>query len=268
MSKTFWQKLGSLELIPSTITLRAYDGRPSSPEGLFQNFPIELGGKTILIDIEVIDAPLDYNILFGRSYMYAMKEVASSVFGMMMFPHNGKIITIDQVSSYEPNHSSNIDNILPLVCTSFDAYPFMEMDPRIFKDPSLLGAYHGAPPLIHPSMQVCVISSNGTETRDTIPPTEASPLPNIPLVDKILPWESPEKATTPLIPNFTLPRGQILVWETIPQAITQIPFFYPPPWVQAFQVAVILTLPNMVFVISVWYLHPPAMVPQPSLPPQ
>jgi hypothetical protein len=61
--QTVWQKLGSLELIPSAITLRAYDGRPSSPEGLFQNVPVELGGKTILIDIEVIDAPLDYNIL-------------------------------------------------------------------------------------------------------------------------------------------------------------------------------------------------------------
>jgi hypothetical protein len=80
MSKTVWQKLGSLELIPSAITLRAYDGRPSSPEGLFQNVPVELGGKTILIDIEVIDAQLDYNILLGRSYMYAMKAVASSVF--------------------------------------------------------------------------------------------------------------------------------------------------------------------------------------------
>jgi hypothetical protein len=56
MSKTVWQKLGSPELIPSTITLRAYDGRPSSPEGLFQNVPVELGGKTILIDIKVIDA--------------------------------------------------------------------------------------------------------------------------------------------------------------------------------------------------------------------
>jgi hypothetical protein len=29
-----------------------------------------------------------------------------------------------------------------------------------------------------------------------------------------------------------------------------------------------LTLPNMVLAILVWYLHPPAMVPQPSLPPQ
>jgi hypothetical protein len=80
MSKYIWYKLGSLELIPSSITLRAYDGRPSSPEGLFQNVSIKLGGKTVLIDIEVIDASLDYNILFGHSYMYAMKVVASSVF--------------------------------------------------------------------------------------------------------------------------------------------------------------------------------------------
>jgi hypothetical protein len=29
-----------------------------------------------------------------------------------------------------------------------------------------------------------------------------------------------------------------------------------------------LTLPNMVLAILVWYLHPPEMVPQPSLPPQ
>jgi hypothetical protein len=233
MSKNVWQ-ISSPELIPSAITLRAYDGRPSSPEGLFQNVPIELGGKTILIDIEVIDAPLDYNILFGRNYMYTMKSVASSVFRTMMFSHNGKIITIDQVSHYEPNCSSNIDNILPLVCTNSDAYPLMEMGPGIFKDPSLLGAYHGAPSLIHPSAQVCAISSKRTETRDTIPPTEASPLPDVPLVGEILPQETPEKPTTPLIPNFTLPWGQISIWEIVPQAITQIPFFYPPPGLQYF----------------------------------
>jgi hypothetical protein len=59
MSKTVWNKILSPKLIPSSITLRAYDGRPSSPEGLFQNVSIELEGKTILIDIEVIDVPLD-----------------------------------------------------------------------------------------------------------------------------------------------------------------------------------------------------------------
>jgi hypothetical protein len=86
MSKFVWQKLGSPKLIPSSITLRVYDRIPSSPEGFFQNIPIELRGKTILIEIEVIDAPLNYNILFGHSYMYAMKFVVSSMFRTMMFP--------------------------------------------------------------------------------------------------------------------------------------------------------------------------------------
>jgi hypothetical protein len=162
MSKLVWKKLSSPELIPSAITLRACDGRPSSPEGIFQNFLVELRGKNILIDIEFIDSPLDYNILFGHIYMYAVKNVACSMFLTMMFPHNRKIITIDQVSHYEPNHSSNIDNILPLFHTSSDTYPLMDMGPEIFKDPSFLGEYHGAPPLIHPSTQVCPPTSSNT----------------------------------------------------------------------------------------------------------
>jgi hypothetical protein len=268
ISKYIWQKLGSPELIPSAITLRAYDRQPSSPEGIFQNVPIEIGGKTILIDIEVIDAKLDYNILFGHSYMYAMKAVASSVFQTMMFPHNGKIITIDQVSHYEPNPSTNIDNILPLNHTNHKAHPLIEMGPEIFKDPSLLGNYHGTPPLLHPSNQVCVLSSKGTDMEDTLPPKEASIISDIPLVVELLPHEPPTNSSTPPVHDFTSPQVHILVWETVPQAITQIPFSYSPLGVQYFQVATMLTLPNMVFPIPIWYIHPLEMVPQPSLPPQ
>jgi len=187
---------------------------------------------------------------------------------MMMLPHNGKIITIDQVSHYEPNHSANIDKILPLVHTSSNAYPLIDMVPIIFKDPSLLGEYHVEPPLIHPSAQVCVISFDGTKNGDTIPPSEASPPLNIPQIEEIIPQELPENSMSPLIPNFTIPQGKILIWEIIPQAITQISFFYPPSRIQAFQVTKILTLPNMALYIPVWYLPPPEMVPQPSLPPQ
>jgi hypothetical protein len=77
--------------------------------------------------------------------MYAMKEVASSVFRTMMFPHNRKIVTIDQVSHYEPNPSANLDNILPLIHTNQDEYPLVEMGLGIFKDPSLLGTYCSIP---------------------------------------------------------------------------------------------------------------------------
>jgi hypothetical protein len=200
--------------------------------------------------------------------MYAMKAVASFVFQTMMFPHNISIITIDQVSHYEPNLSSNVDNILPFVHTNLDAYPLIDMGPRMFKDPSLLGTYHGAPPLIHPSAQVCVVSTNGMTTGDTLPPTEASFTPDFQLVTEYLPQESPGTNSSLPIPELPLPQGHISVWETIPQAIAQIPFFYPLPGVQAFQVATTLTFPNMVLEILVWYLHLPKMVPQPSLPPQ
>jgi hypothetical protein len=259
MSKTVWQKLGSLELIPSAITLRAYDERPSSPEGLFQNVPVELGGKTILIDIKVINAQLDYNILLGHSYMYAMKAVASSVFWTIMFPHNGKIVTIDQVSHYEPNPSDNLDNILPLIHTNKDVYPLVEMGPGIFKDPSLLGTYHGAPPLLPPS-QVCVI----THQEDTRPPQEASVIPDVSTVAAPLPQEPPTHSSTPTVHESTSPQGPSPIWETVSRPLTQIPFFYPPPGIEAFQVAAMLTLPNMVLAIPVWYLHPPEMVPCPQ----
>jgi hypothetical protein len=233
MSKTVWQKLSSPELIPSAITLRAYDGRPSSPEGLFQNVPVELKGKTILIDIEVIDAPLDYNILFGCSYMYAMKAVASSVFRKIMFPHNRKIVTIDQVSHYDPNPSASLDNILPLIHTNKDAYPLIEMGPGIFKDPSLLGTYHGAPPLLPPN-QVCVISSNEPYTEDAYPPQEASVIPDVSTVAEPLQPEPPAHLSTPSVHESTPPQGPNPIWETVPQPLTQIPFFYPPPGIEAF----------------------------------
>jgi hypothetical protein len=48
MSKTVWKQIGSPEIIPSTITLRAYDGQPYSPKVLFQNVPDEIWGKTSL----------------------------------------------------------------------------------------------------------------------------------------------------------------------------------------------------------------------------
>jgi hypothetical protein len=180
-----------------------------------------------------------------------MKAVASFIFQTMMFPHNGKIVTIDQVSHYKPNPSANINNILPLMHTSHDTYPHVEMGPGIFKDPYLLGTYHGAPPLFLPSNQVCVISSNGTHTEDTLPLTEASIISDVPLVAEPPPQEPPGHSSTPLVHCSTSPQGHIPVCETVPQAITQIPFFYPPLGIEAFQVAAMLTLPNMVLTIPV-----------------
>jgi hypothetical protein len=215
MSKSVWQKLGSPELLPSAITLQAYDGRSASPEGIFQNVPIEIRGKTVLIDIEVIEAQLEYNILLGRTYMYAMKAVASSIFRTIMFPHNGKIVTIDQLTHYEPNPSASLDNILPLIHTNQDVRPFIEMGPGMFKDPSLLGTYHGAPPLLPPH-QVCGVSSQNTLTEDTLSPQEASVIPDISPVAAPLSQESPANLSTPIVHEPTPPQGPSSFWETVP----------------------------------------------------
>ena len=58
---------------------------------------VRLGGKTIAIEFEVVDAPLDYNLFLGRNWMYSMQAVASSLFKFVCFPLNGNIVTIDQM---------------------------------------------------------------------------------------------------------------------------------------------------------------------------
>jgi len=45
--------------------LRAFDGHCFEPHGIIVAFPVELGGKTVSFEVEVVDAPLDYNILLG-----------------------------------------------------------------------------------------------------------------------------------------------------------------------------------------------------------
>jgi hypothetical protein len=48
--------------------------------------------------MEVVDAPLDYNLLLGCNWTYVMIAVVSSIFHTLCFPHEGKIVTIDQLS--------------------------------------------------------------------------------------------------------------------------------------------------------------------------
>ena len=95
MSLSCWKGLGSPELSKSTTMLTAFDGRSSRPHGILPSLKVLLGGKTVAIEVEVVDAPLDYNILLGRNCMYSMQAVSSSLFRVVCFPFNGKIVTID-----------------------------------------------------------------------------------------------------------------------------------------------------------------------------
>ena len=47
---------------------------------ILPSLEVQLGGKIVVIEIEVVDAPLDYNLLMGRNMMYNMQAVSSSLF--------------------------------------------------------------------------------------------------------------------------------------------------------------------------------------------
>jgi hypothetical protein len=62
-----------------------------------------LGGKTVFIDIMVVQDPLDFILLLGRDYVYAMKSIVSTLFRVIYFPENGRVVTVDQLSFIDPN---------------------------------------------------------------------------------------------------------------------------------------------------------------------
>ena len=85
MSISCWRAIGSPKINRSPMTLKALDGRVFQPYGLLSSLLIELGGKSVSIHVEVVEAPLDYNLLLGRNWFYAMQVVASSVFHIVQF---------------------------------------------------------------------------------------------------------------------------------------------------------------------------------------
>ena len=67
MSLACWKGLGSLELSKSATMLTMFGGRSFRPHDILPSLKAHLGGKTIVIEFEVVDAPLDYNLLLGRN---------------------------------------------------------------------------------------------------------------------------------------------------------------------------------------------------------
>ena len=115
MSFSCSKALKSPNLVPSNTLLTAFNGRSFRPHGILPDFEIKLAGKVVSIEVEVIDAPLDYNLLLGRSWTYAMCAISSSVLQVVVFPHEGKLVTIDQLSFTRKGHLESNESIVPLV---------------------------------------------------------------------------------------------------------------------------------------------------------
>jgi hypothetical protein len=102
LSYIAWQAMGYPPLVSVTQNLLAFNRRTSQPLGTLPQFPVTLGGKTVFIDVMVIQDPLDFSLLLGRDYVYAMKAIVSTLFRVISFPHDGWVVTVDQLSFIDP----------------------------------------------------------------------------------------------------------------------------------------------------------------------
>jgi hypothetical protein len=76
----------------------------------------------VYIDVMVVHDPFEFNLLLGRDYVYAMRALMSTLFRVMCFPHNGNIVTIDQLLFIDPhlmfNHVPSLNGPYMLVMST------------------------------------------------------------------------------------------------------------------------------------------------------
>jgi hypothetical protein len=70
------------------------------------------------VNVEVVDAPLDYKLLLGCNFTYAMIEIVSYVFYTLYFPHNGKIVAIDHLFFAYSSPSAYVGPSIPMINNS------------------------------------------------------------------------------------------------------------------------------------------------------
>jgi hypothetical protein len=104
-----------------------------------------LGGNIVTFDVEVVDATLDYNFLLGRSWFYSITFIASSIFQCVQFPHQGKIVTVDQLDFYTTDARAPATNNIPFLGDHKIMYERVGVG--LLKYPSLMGTFPTPLPL-------------------------------------------------------------------------------------------------------------------------
>jgi hypothetical protein len=91
----------------------------------------------------VVRDPLDFALFLGWDYVYAMKAIVSTLFCVISFPHNGRIVTIDQLSFLGPDWVTSLSGsymqtvsppphvnyvaLSPMISTSDSLAPVVDM---------------------------------------------------------------------------------------------------------------------------------------------
>jgi len=93
--------------VPVTQNSLAFNRGTNQPLGILPQLPITLGGKIVYLNVMVVPSPLDYNLLLGRDYVYDMGAIVSTLFRVICFPHEGIIVTVDELSFPGANLASS-----------------------------------------------------------------------------------------------------------------------------------------------------------------
>lgn len=146
-----WKAIGSPSVVLSSTLLLAFDGHSHRPHGIIPTFPICVGGKVLNIEVEIIDENLDYNLLLGKNWIYEMDSIVSSLFCILYFPHEGRILRVDQLDYSRGDSHTTLDSIVPLVDNPFQ--PIENLGVGMYS--SLMGIFN----LPAPTTRINAISS-------------------------------------------------------------------------------------------------------------
>jgi hypothetical protein len=81
----FWKAIISPPLTKSHNTLKSFNVSGFKPYSVLPSLSITLEGKSVNIEVEDFDAPLDYNLLLGRSWIDVMCAIVSTLFRVLHF---------------------------------------------------------------------------------------------------------------------------------------------------------------------------------------
>lgn len=104
LSSIAWEALGSPPLLPEMRNLTGFNKGTSRPLGILPDVTITLRRKTVHVNVMVVQGPLDYNLLLGHDYIYSMGAIVSSLFKVMCFPHEGRVVKLVDQLSFPGSH--------------------------------------------------------------------------------------------------------------------------------------------------------------------
>jgi hypothetical protein len=161
MSLTCWKSIGSPTLSQSMTMLTTFDGSSFRPHIILPSLLVYLGGKTMEVYVEVVDAPLGYNLILGRNWTYAMTTVVSYFFRTLCFSHEGKIMMIDQLSFKHTITNALVGSSIPVIDNSQQETD----DVFVRMHSSLMGSFYFVAPIHH----IHAISSESSLLMRSVP---------------------------------------------------------------------------------------------------